>query len=183
MFDPKVRRFIYIWRVRFGFLGIISAIVFSRPTLLSLLLGLGLTDLGLLLRFWASGFLRKNQRLAVSGPYRYTRNPLYLGNLIIGIGVVVGSYSIWVAVVFFLYFIIFYPVIVMEETNTMRKLFPREYEDFSRQVPLFFPTLRPSLPKSDQKFSLELFQANKEFRALLGAVIFWAMIAAKLIFF
>jgi protein-S-isoprenylcysteine O-methyltransferase Ste14 len=181
--DSKIWKFIYTWRVRFGFLGIVLALLLSRPTVISLLVGLMITDVGLLLRFWACGFLRKDKRLAVSGPYRYTRNPLYLGNLIIGIGVVAGSYSVWVALIFLLYFLIFHPVIILVEKTRMKNLFPEEYEEYSQRVPLFFPALRPSLPKSHQKFSLELFQKNKEYRALLGAVIFWTIIAVKLILF
>ena len=71
-------------RLRLVWLLIIPFLWFARPTPVSLLLGSGLSVLGLFIRAWAAGFIRKDQQLATSGPYGYTRNPLYLGSFLLG---------------------------------------------------------------------------------------------------
>ncbi|TET73004.1 MAG: hypothetical protein E3J44_01730, partial [Candidatus Aminicenantes bacterium] len=78
---PKfnLEKIVYRWRVRAASIGLILAIIFARPDLTSFLTGLGVCFLGLLIRTWSAGHLRKEKELAISGPYQYTRNPLYLG--------------------------------------------------------------------------------------------------------
>src|SRR5262245_52859196 len=78
------------WRVPLGFAAAIAFLVFSRPTWRSLAIGAPLATLGLVVRAWASGVLRKNQELTTSGPYAYTRNPLYAGSFLMLIGCAVG---------------------------------------------------------------------------------------------
>ncbi len=174
MSESKIITTIYKWRVRFGLLALILTVLFARPILLSLLVGLAVTIVGLILRLWACGHLKKEKELTTSGPYRFTRNPLYLGNVIIGIGVVVGSYTWLVIGIFAIYFLVFYPVMILEEKSRMQKFFPLQYSPYSNNVPLFFPSIRPSWPKSPQKFSWQLYKDNKESRALIGALIYWA---------
>jgi len=183
MSESKLNSFLYRYRVRIGFFSIIASILLSRSSPLSLLVGLGVIGCGLLLRTWACGHLRKEKVLAVSGPYRYTRNPLYLGNLIIGLGVVVSSRSIWVAVLLAVNFIIIYPFVINREKRRMKDFFPHEYEEFKRKVPLFFPRIPSSLPKSEVRFSGELYHKNSEIRALYGALAFWVFMTLKMLLF
>jgi len=117
-----------------------------------------------------------------SGPYRYTRNPLYLGNLLIGIGVVVSALSLWVLAVFLVLFLVFYPVVIHSEKQKMEHLFPTEYTTYREKVPLFLPNLKPSLPRQTTPFSRSLYKKNKECRALIGTAIFWIAMAGRLIF-
>lgn len=177
-FENKV----YRWRVRAGFISLILAIILAQPTLHSLLAGLGLCSLGLLLRTWASGYIRKEKELAVSGPYQFTRNPLYLGNFIIGASVVLASYSWWMFAIFAAYFLLFYPIALKRERRKMKALFPDEYKEYKDMVPLFFPYFKFKLSSNKNKFSSRLYRKNKEYRALLGAVIFWLAMALKFIF-
>lgn len=174
---------VYRWRVRAGFIGILAAGILSKPDLPSFLCGVGISLLGLLLRTWACGYLKKEKELAVSGPYRYTRNPLYMGNLLLGIGVVVGSRSWIVMGIFAVYFLFFYPVIIRIEQNRMAKLFPEKYREYRQKVPLFFPSFTPRFPLTGTRFSWALYIKNKEFRALAGAAAFWFVLAAKLLLF
>ena len=183
MTESKIIPTIYTWRVRFGLLALILTVLFVQPTLLSLLVGLAVTSAGLWLRLWACGHLKKEKELTTSGPYRYTRNPLYLGNIFIGIGVVIGSNSWGVIVIFAIYFLVFYPVIILEEKRRMQKFFPLQYSPYSKNVPLFFPNFRPSWPKSPRKFSWQLYLYNKETRALFGALFYWAILTALMFFF
>ena len=183
MAESKIFSTIYTWRVRSGFLALILSVLFAQPTLLSLLVGLAVISTGLALRLWACGHLKKEKELTTSGPYRYTRNPLYLGNVFIGIGVVIGSNSWRVILIFAIYFFAFYPVIILEEKGRMQKFFPLQYNPYSQKVPLFFPNFRPSWPKSPRKFSWQLFKKNKETRALFGALIYWAVLTVLMFLF
>lgn len=173
---------IYRWRVRAGFIGLVLVILISRPTLYSLLGGIGLCLLAIILRTWASGHIVKEKKLAISGPYQFTRNPLYLANFIIGVSVVVASNSLLILGFFIVYFLIFYSVALKREREKMKELFPGEYEKYKKRVPFFLPTLKNSSSSTKNKFSWRLYKKNKEYRALLGAVVFWLIMWAKLIF-
>ena len=179
---PKfnLEKIVYRWRVRAASIGLILAIIFARPDLTSFLTGLGICFLGLLIRTWSAGHLRKEKELAISGPYQYTRNPLYLGNFVIGISVAFASRSWWVLGYFAAYFLLFYPLVIKREMKRMKELFPDEYDEYKKKAPLFFPTGKSfSLPEKN-KFSWKLFRKNKEWRALTGAVLFWVILALKM---
>src|SRR5437870_13772401 len=79
------------WRVPLGFVCAALFLFFARPNVWTLIVGGGVALPGLALRAWASGHLRKNETLATSGPYAYTRNPLYLGSFLIGLGFTIAS--------------------------------------------------------------------------------------------
>ncbi len=179
---PKfnLEKLAYRWRVRAASIGLILAIIFARPDLTSFLTGLGVCLLGLLIRTWSAGHLRKEKELAISGPYQYTRNPLYLGNFIIGIGVVFASRSWWVFEYFAAYFLLFYPLAIKREMERMKELFPDEYDEYKKKAPLFFPTWKSFSFSGKNKFSWKLFQKNKEWRALTGAFLFWLILALKM---
>lgn len=173
---------IYRWRVRFGLFSILLTAILARPKLWSIGAGFLVCILGLLLRCWACGNIKKEKKLAVTGPYRYTRNPLYLGNLILGIGIVIGALSWWILGIFIINFLLFYPIIINREKIRMKDFFPEEYEEYKREVPLFFPTLKPSLPRCKKTFSWIQYKQNKEIRALVGTLIFWAIMIVKSLF-
>jgi protein-S-isoprenylcysteine O-methyltransferase Ste14 len=158
------------------------AAVLAEPELWTILVGVGLTLVGLLIRTWASGHLEKEKKLTTSGPYRYTRNPLYFGNLVIGLGVVIGSQSWWVLGCAFVIFGIFYSVIILSEKQKMEKLFPVEYAEYKKHVPLFFPSYFSILPRHKVRFSWTKYKNNRELRAIIGSVIFWLILTFKLLF-
>ncbi|MDQ3012472.1 MAG: hypothetical protein M3X11_17405, partial [Acidobacteriota bacterium] len=81
-------------RVPIGFVTAILFTIFSRPSWLSLVVGIPIALGGALIRAWASGHFRKNKNLAISGPYAYTRNPLYLGSFILGVGFTIAA-GVW----------------------------------------------------------------------------------------
>jgi len=171
------------WRVRAGFIGLILAIILAKPNLPSFLVGIGVCSLGLLIRTWSSGHLRKEKELAISGPYRYTRNPLYLGNFVIGISIVIVSRSWWILGIFTVYFLLFYPLVIKKEKQRMKELFPREYDEYKKKAPPFFPSWKPFLFSGKNRFSWKLFRKNKEWRALIGALLFWLVLTFKMILF
>ena len=112
------------WRVRAGLPSVLFTIFLAKPNYYSLLSGFGFYLLGMLLRAWSSGHLKKEVELTTSGPYRYTRNPLYLGNLLMGMGVVAAARSWGVLIVIGLYFLVFYPAIIF---NYLFLCFPGVY--------------------------------------------------------
>ena len=181
---PKLslEKIIYRWRVRAGSIGLMLAIILARPELASFLAGLGICFFGLLIRIWSAGHLRKEKELAISGPYKYTRNPLYLANLVIGMSVVVASRSWWVLGFFVAYFLLFYPIAIKKEMERMKELFPAKYDEYKEKVPLFFPSWKAYSSGDKNKFSWKLLRRNKEWRALIGAVLFWLVLALEMIF-
>ena len=84
------------WRVRVGYPVGIAAFVFARPQIKWLVCGVAIAVLGLVVRGYAAGHLRKHQKLATSGPYAFTRNPLYLGSVLLAAGFSVASHS-WIS--------------------------------------------------------------------------------------
>jgi protein-S-isoprenylcysteine O-methyltransferase Ste14 len=183
MSESQVTRIIYKWRVRSGLLFALVALIFAKPNLYSLLAAFGLAIIGLALRTWACGNLKKEKELATSGPYRYMRNPLYLGNLILGMAIVIAARS-WLVLAFFLaYFLIFYPVLVKIERERMAELFPERYREYSAKVPLFFPSLRARIVSEKGRFNRELYNKNKEYRALIGTILYWTALTLKALLF
>ena len=183
MSEPKNTSPLYRWRVRAGTLTAVAVIVFARPKAVPVCAGIVLSFVGLGLRTWAAGHLRKEKRLAISGPYRHTRNPLYLGNLIIGAGMAVGSGSWIVLGVLAAYFIIFYPVVIGVEKGRMRALFADQYADYEKKVPLLVPSFGRSGTGDETAFSASLHKKNKELRAILGTLVFWGVLIVKMILF
>lgn len=184
MSDKKsLSNLIYRWRVRSGLLFVIPVIFLAQPNLNSLLAGMGFTVLGLLLRGWACGHLSKEKHLTTSGPYRYTRNPLYLGSFIMGLGLVAASRSWWVGGLFLIYFLLFFPIAIIREKEKMFELFPQEYADYSQHVPLFFPTWKPFSRAEAKAFQWSQYKINREYRAFVAGIIFWALLILKTLLF
>ncbi len=179
--ESRILRTLYRWRVRTAFFAFLLVLVLAGPTPTSMLLGIPVSLVGLAVRAWAAGHLRKDQSLATSGPYRYTRNPLYFGNLILGVSLSLGSWSLWATGLFLLYFLIFYPAIIHVERERMNHLFPGDYDEYRRFVPLFFPFRRPLRSGPKESFQWDLYRKNKEQRALVGTAAFWLLMLAKVL--
>ena len=154
-------------RVPSGFLIVLLFALFSRPTAASLAIGLPVSLLGLFLRAWAAGCLAKNQNLATGGPYAYTRNPLYIGTLVVAAGLAIAARSPWLALLFAAVFLFVYlPVIQLEEQH-LRAIFAA-YGDYARQVPALWPRLKPATAKNPNPFRFALYLKNQEYNAGAG---------------
>ena len=164
-----------------GFLCLLPFLWFARPTPLTLLTGGFVALLGLALRAWAAGHIRKNDALATTGPYAYTRNPLYLGSFLLGAGFTIASAQPLLAIPFLTLFLgIYFPVMRVESVQ-LAGLFDEEYQDYARQVPLFLPRLTPyrSERALDVKFDASLYLRYREYRAALGLLVAWGVLALK----
>ena len=125
-------------RVPSGFLLAAIFLLLAQPQWWSLLAGLPLSAAGLALRTWAAGHLRKDESLVGSGPYAWTRNPLYLGTFLIALGCAIASAQPAVAAaVFALFFLIYVPVMEQEQEH-LGRLFPA-YAEYAARVPLLLP--------------------------------------------
>jgi protein-S-isoprenylcysteine O-methyltransferase Ste14 len=168
-------------RVPLGFLFGIIFLVFAKPNATVLIIGGTLAVVGILIRAWASGHIRKNQNLAVSGPYAFTRNPLYLGSFVLGVGFTIASGVWWLGAAFAVLFLGIYLPVMRVEAVDLTKLFGAEYEEYARRVPLFFP--RPTAyPASDAKFDVSLYMRYREYRAALGLIFALLVLTLKTLF-
>jgi protein-S-isoprenylcysteine O-methyltransferase Ste14 len=171
-------------------LGFACAVVFvllARPNRISLAVGGTVALIGLAVRAWASGHIRKNSKLAVSGPYAHTRNPLYLGSFILGLGfTIAASSSLWLLVVlgglFAALFLGIYLPVMRVESATLAELFGEDYNAYASAVPLLFPRL--TLYRADEvaaatKFDIALYLRYREYRAALGLLLAWSVLLLK----
>jgi protein-S-isoprenylcysteine O-methyltransferase Ste14 len=166
------------WRVRVGYPVGIAAFVFARPQLKWLLCGAAIAILGLLLRGYAAGHLRKHQQLAISGPYAFTRNPLYLGSVLLALGFSVASHS-WISTLLLgAYLIVFYPVVIRREQAELKTLYGSAFVQYASQVPAFWPRLSPARG-SGERFSWQLYRQNREYEATIGLAV--AMVILSMI--
>jgi len=161
------------WRVRLGYLLSILVLWVSRPVPRSILCGAILGVVGLFVRARAAGHLHKQQVLTVTGPYAYTRNPLYLGSAILALGVAVAANS-WIAPAILLgYFAIVYSVVMRREEQELRQHHGAAFDEYARTVPLFLPRLSAAkLPTaSSGAFSFAQYKKNQEYRAAIGFLL------------
>jgi protein-S-isoprenylcysteine O-methyltransferase Ste14 len=184
------------WRVPLGFVVAALFIVLARPRAATLAIGGAVAVCGLLVRAWASGHIRKNDALATSGPYAYTRNPLYLGTFILGAGFTIAAAGNWwllyivLGGMFAALFLGIYLPVMRVEALTLAQLFGEDYKRYAQSVPLLFPRLTPYDGGDEDgegegagarglKFDLSLYLRYREYRAALGLLIGWSVLALK----
>lgn len=163
-------------RVRAGYTAGALALFFAEPTSDSLLRGGVVVLVGELVRLWASGHIEKTLKLATGGPYAHTRNPLYVGSVIMALGFLMVARHPVAVVAGLAYLVVFYPVIIREEAKFLRGKFQDEYHDWALQVPLFFPRLTPAGPRAS-KFEVARVLANHEWRTVLGLILLGGLMA------
>jgi protein-S-isoprenylcysteine O-methyltransferase Ste14 len=150
----------------------------ARPTWKSIAVGTVVALPGLLLRALASGHVKKNEELTTSGPYAYTRNPLYLGSLIMAVGFAIAAQSLSIlALMLVMFFAIYLPVIQSEEQFLHGKF--TDFSEYSRNVPRLFPRLT-RFGNEGASFSPALYAQHREYNAILGTAAVIAALVAKL---
>jgi len=154
-------------RVPSGFVLVTVFAWLSHPSGNSLLYGVPVSLAGLWLRGWAAGCLAKNQQLATSGPYAYTRNPLYLGTLLVAAGLAIAARNLGLAVLFAAVFLLVYlPVIQLEEQH-LHQIFP-DYSAYACQVPALWPRRTRARLAGSNRFGWRRYLRNQEYQAALG---------------
>lgn len=182
MTNETRKRLLQRIRVPLGFILSVALIVLSRPTAVTLAVGSAIVAVGVLIRAWAAGHIHKFEKLTVTGPYSFTRNPLYLGSFFLAAGFTVASGVWWLAaVVAVLYLCIYFPVMRVEEGD-LRARFGSEFDEFASNVPMFFPHPLP-WKKTGAAFNFQLYLRHREYQAALGAIIAIGLLALKMYLF
>jgi protein-S-isoprenylcysteine O-methyltransferase Ste14 len=168
-------------RVPLGFVLVVVYAIFARPTWEYFAVGMAVAVAGLLLRAWATGHLDKNRDLCIGGPYSHTRNPLYLGTALVGMGFALAGGVWWIALLFALVLLTIYLPVVIEEESHLRNLFPG-FADYAARVPRFLPSLAARVA-SPARFRFALYRQNQEYNALAGfcgmlALLLWKLVHA-----
>lgn len=172
------------FRVPLGFLFAAIFLFFAQPTFLTLIIGAVISIVGLLIRAWASGHIRKNQTLAISGPYAYTRNPLYVGSFIMGIGFTIASGVWWLAILFAILFLGIYLPVMRVEAQELTAIFGESFGKYAKEVPLFIPRLTKYKDENSaaKNFELDLYLRYREYQAALGVTFALGILALKAYF-
>ena len=158
------------WRVPLGFASSAAVLYLARPTPRSLAIGGAIAVVGEAMRLWAAGHLDKGREVTKSGPYRFTRHPLYLGSAVVAAGVAVASDNTTVALIVAIYLALAVGSAVRHEEENMRVRFGREYETYLQQ------TVSPVT----RHFSFErAMKVNKEYEAIVGLIAGGLILAAK----
>lgn len=168
-------------RVPLGWILGLGALSLARPTPKLLLAGAGIALLGEGVRLWASGHLEKNRRLTTTGPYAWTRNPLYLGSLFVGLGFGIATGRIPLMVALVALFLLVYVPVMKREALGLREAYPAEYAAYASRVPLFLP--RPPLGSGTPEagFAWNRVLQNREHVTVLGLLVVVGMLGLKLV--
>jgi len=158
-------------RVTLGFVAALAAVLMARPTWTTWTTGLVITAAGEFFRIWAAGHLDKGREVTRSGPYRWTRHPLYVGSSLIALGVVIASRSLVVALIGAAYVGITIPMAIRAEEAFLRRTFGATYDLYQRRE-------APPMPR---RFSLANARRNREHRAVAGLIAGFGILAARLL--
>lgn len=177
--------FLARWRVRLGYPLAPLYLWLALPIVKSLAWGMGLALLGLVVRAVAAGHLHKQEELTVSGPYAWTRNPLYFGSFLLVCGFAVASHS-WVAGGLIVgYYAIFYPAVMRREEGELRRKHGQAFDAYAAQVPLFFPRVPRRNGEAGagaaQLFSWDQYGRNREYQAALGFMVGVLLLVARML--
>jgi protein-S-isoprenylcysteine O-methyltransferase Ste14 len=166
-------------RVPLGFIFAVVFVLLARPTRTSLIAGTLVLLPGLVLRGLASGHVQKDKQLTTSGPYAYTRNPLYLGSLMLAAGFAIAARSWWTVAVMLLMFAVIYVPVIAGEERYLRQTFP-DYDDYARHVPRLLPRLSP-YGSQQSAYSSARYWKHREYEASIGCAVVLAILVVKLI--
>jgi len=166
------------WRVRLGYVLAVFVVWFARPTPKYVAIGAGIGLIGLWLRAYAAGYLHKQKVLTVTGPYAYSRNPLYLGSAVLALGAGVATDSLISAGILLAYFAVVYSVVMRREEGELLAQHGDAFHEYAATVPLFFPRLTAAkLPgASAGEFSFAQYKKNHEYQAALGYLLLLSLL-------
>ncbi len=174
-------------RVPLGFAFAALYVWLARPTAFSIFVGSTVAALGVVIRALASGHVRKNAELTMTGPYAYSRNPLYVGSIVIGAGFAIAALNGWVVLGLVVLFLAIYIPVIRSEEAFLRSQFP-EFDDYCRRVPRFIGFVHHTEVTGQNQedhgraaFSPELYLRHREYNAALGTLAMLVVLAAKML--
>src|SRR5258705_5925081 len=158
-------------RVALGFVVAIATLLLARPTWKMWSAGAAIAAAGEALRIWAAGHLEKSREVTRSGPYRWTRHPLYVGSTIMALGIVIASRSASVGALAALYMAATLTAAVRTEEAFLRSTFGEDYDRYRNSLAAPMP----------RHFSLARALRNREYRAAAGLLAGLALLALKVV--
>jgi protein-S-isoprenylcysteine O-methyltransferase Ste14 len=167
-------------RVALGGLIAIAALLLASPTWNSWTRGLVIAAVGEGLRVWAAGHLEKSREVTASGPYRWMRHPLYVGSAVLALGIVIAARSYVLGALAVLYVGTTIPAAIRTEEAFLRRTFGDAYDRYAGAAPQF-AAASGRQASTVRRFSLERAVRNKEYRAVLGTVAGFALLALRLL--
>jgi protein-S-isoprenylcysteine O-methyltransferase Ste14 len=166
-------------RVPLGFIFAVVFVLLAKPTKTSLIAGALVLLPGLVLRGFASGHVQKDKQLTTSGPYAYTRNPLYLGSLLLAAGFAIAACNWWIVAIMLVMFAVIYVPVIAGEERYLRQTFP-EYDNYARHVPRMLPRLT-RYGSEQGAYSSARYWKHREYEASIGCVVVLAVLVVKLV--
>lgn len=166
-------------RTKLGFVAGIVLILLSAESVPVnyFLIGVALIFFGESIRLWSAGHLRKTKEVICSGPYKFTRNPLYIGSFFILTGFLIIIQSWIIAAVIYPLYIIIYQFTIRKEERFLAEKFGEDFKSYMHQVPRIIPGFSKPDCADDKPFDLQLMIKNKEYQTILGELalllIFW----------
>ena len=171
-------------RLKGAWLLVLPFLWFATPTPSTLAIGGVMAALGLLVRTLAAGFIHKDDTLTTTGPYAHTRNPLYLGSFLLGLGVTIGGGN-WLFVgLFLVFFATIYTASIRDEAAFLLDRYGDAYAEYARHVPIFLPRPTPYRTtgvNTRPEFSAAQWRNNREYEALLGALAGFAALIVRML--
>jgi protein-S-isoprenylcysteine O-methyltransferase Ste14 len=167
-----VIRLLARWRVTLGFVFAAIVLWLADPTMRSLMAGAAIAIIGESIRLWAAGHLEKSKEVTQSGPYRYTRHPLYLGSSLIGIGMAVAANHVVVAVIVIAYLVLTLTAAMKSEEAHLREKFGDAYDAYAEK----------RAPRVEREFSFQRAIYNREHHTIAGLLSGLVILAAKIYF-
>jgi protein-S-isoprenylcysteine O-methyltransferase Ste14 len=164
-----LRQWLARYRVRLGFVAVVAALWLARPTRQSVVIGGVIACAGEALRIWAAGHLEKGREVTVSGPYRLTRHPLYVGSSVMGLGFAIASNSVWTAALAAAYLALTIGAAIKSEEHHLTEKFGAAYPEYreGRQ------------PEVARRFSAARAMRNREYRSVAGLAGVLALLVWK----
>lgn len=161
-----------------GTLGVIAILYLAEPNAESVSIGFFFIVAGMFFRGWASGYINKNNELATRGPFSLTRNPLYFGNFILGVGIAIAGNNIYCYAIFILYYLLFFPFLMVLEHKRLREKYGEKYEKWAKNSHSFFPKIK----KLDKLgFNISYYMKNKEYRVLYFSLFIIGVLIIKVL--
>lgn len=172
----KGERLVRRIRVPLGFVFAALFLWLARPSLVSLALSLLLVVPGLWLRGYAAGYVKKNAELTQTGPYAYTRNPLYLGSVMAAFGFAFASQRWLLVVLLAVLFLVIYGPVILSEERFLRGHFA-EFDAYAARVPRLLPRLTAAPAPAGQTaagFDAARYKKHREYNSVMGALAIYA---------
>jgi protein-S-isoprenylcysteine O-methyltransferase Ste14 len=169
-------------RVPLGFVFAAVFLLLARPTGRSLAFSLLLVLPGLALRGYASGYVKKNAELTVTGPYAWTRNPLYLGSMLIAFGFAGGARSLVLILLLAALFAVIYIPVIRGEEQFLNAHFSG-FAAYSRRVPRLIPWRSPLRSTTGERgqFAAALYRKHREYNASMGVAALYLALVLRLV--